>query len=187
MYIEWLPIESAPKDGTHILGVVSCQRLSFEKFLLFDIFSFQDGRWEKVFKDGWEKMFKEGKYYEFPSNLTHWIPLPTPKIEEELEELYGRREIRFPSMKIKWLPIKSAPKDGTPILGVTSPLASSFHIASFIDGCWRWCSERPPFHLEYYEGPSDPTHWIPIPEFEEDLSSLIAASIKSTKWHWFNI
>lgn len=59
---EWRPIETAPKDGTHVM--------------LFDNDAIKVGLW-------WEPYNDWGPRIALIKNPTHWIPLPTPPKEEE--------------------------------------------------------------------------------------------------------
>jgi hypothetical protein len=63
--MEWLPIESAPKDGTHIL--------------IFEVPAFEGdeqmyvvGRWSDF---GWTESYADEYAICSP---THWMPLPPP-------------------------------------------------------------------------------------------------------------
>lgn len=58
---EWQPIETAPKDGRHLVKL-DCDRYEV------DIARFRDG---KPFIVGSEFHFDRGK-------VTHWMPLPSP-------------------------------------------------------------------------------------------------------------
>jgi hypothetical protein len=65
-------------------------------------------------------------------------------------------------MKTKWLPIETAPKDGTRIIlkfteGVD--IGSYIKIDILYATAFGWMSS------EKYK--SEPTHWLPIPKFEE--------------------
>lgn len=55
----WLPIESAPKDGTQILIEVHPR--------IFDVVSWSDGAWREC-----------GNFMRLRKDPTHWRPLPTP-------------------------------------------------------------------------------------------------------------
>lgn len=55
----WMPIASAPKDGT--------------KILLLDPEGCGSGYWNG---NGW--MADWGNYYEYEPETTHWMPLPLP-------------------------------------------------------------------------------------------------------------
>jgi hypothetical protein len=70
---EWLPIETAPKDGTTILA--------WSKYLLEPV----TAAWRRnAWMASWEKgavIEYQGDYgteYKDASPLTHWQPLPTP-------------------------------------------------------------------------------------------------------------
>lgn len=80
---KWLPIESAPKDGRHIL--VGDFTKGRERF-----FGWYDGRahpWQDVVHY-WSRPSEEGFYMsngdqERPvMNATHWMPLPDPPKEQ---------------------------------------------------------------------------------------------------------
>lgn len=72
----WLPIDSAPKDGTTVL------LYSNKNGLGWDVVGY--GRYEKLgIIEGWIS----GGFSETPGNLglahpTHWMPLPTPPKNE---------------------------------------------------------------------------------------------------------
>jgi len=60
----WQPIETAPKDGTEILGSDGVARTSIQ--------------WDGEFLDRWELAWP-GAYAEDVSFYpTHWMPLPDP-------------------------------------------------------------------------------------------------------------
>ena len=76
--MDWQPIETAPKDGTVILGV---RFLSY----LGDGEVFPDGgtiQWEggpeRVFKVGWAYTGHLVRMIPPEDAPTHWIPLPAP-------------------------------------------------------------------------------------------------------------
>lgn len=59
--MEWLPIKTAPRDGS-----------------IIDLFAADGTRWENCsFEDG--RWFRYGNFYEeYEISPTHWMPLPTP-------------------------------------------------------------------------------------------------------------
>lgn len=70
----------------------------------------------------------------------------------------------------EWMPIETAPKDGTPLLlyggDHDSPsdywgeeLPSNIAVAWFCNKKWRYCS----YHSGYYGEWVNPTHWMPLP------------------------
>lgn len=71
----WLPIETAPKDGTHVLGV-------------FD-FDFDDVVGEVVYYPNWvPNQFHDWLWSTpadtFPVSPRHWQPLPKPPVSQSL-------------------------------------------------------------------------------------------------------
>jgi len=58
--IEWQPIETAPKDGTRILGFNENLEVYIPNIY------FWDDKWITYFFD------------EYSTELTHWMPLPKP-------------------------------------------------------------------------------------------------------------
>ncbi len=59
---EWQPIETAPKDGSEIIGGDrGCGDIEFY-------------RWN----DEDKKWLSRGDFYEPTNELTHWMPLPEP-------------------------------------------------------------------------------------------------------------
>lgn len=75
---EWLPIESAPKDGTSILGYR-------EGYKRVTVWWFYNNRWSN-----------EASYHSGPWNPpTHWQPLPDPPQEHPWEAV-GTRNPEYP-------------------------------------------------------------------------------------------
>ena len=66
--MEWQPIETAPKDGTLILGAWQCLNKTWDMNAMF--YSEEGG-------DGWWVEY-HGDYQHDP---THWMPLPEPPKE----------------------------------------------------------------------------------------------------------
>lgn len=63
-------------------------------------------------------------------------------------------------MDAKWLPIESAPKDGTAFLAITS-IDSSLYLF----GIGSWPPDAGFLRAIDHEGdPMYPTHWMPLPE-----------------------
>lgn len=62
---------------------------------------------------------------------------------------------------MKWQPIETAPKDGTPIIGAWQCLNKTWDMNVMFyfleDGHGSWFD----FHADYQH---DPTHWTPLPE-----------------------
>ena len=76
--VEWKPIETAPKDGTHVLVMT--------KDRIVQIAYCGDGEF-------WWRAFEHGQIYPQP---THWMPLPDPpklKVPRETKK-GGRNESR---------------------------------------------------------------------------------------------
>jgi len=63
-------------------------------------------------------------------------------------------------MKLKWLPIESAPKDGTWIIVNDGNNENISKLAAFHNEENIWSDTVGAFF--------NPTHWLPIPEFEEE-------------------
>lgn len=61
---EWRPIDTAPKDGTHILANLETRSEQWQETL------FWDGAEE------WWWSVRKGDYIEY--EVTHWMPLPQP-------------------------------------------------------------------------------------------------------------
>lgn len=78
----WRPIEEAPKDGTHFIGLIGG--------LPYDVHcrEYIEG-WKETGKSGWvssgkKKLFflKETSDSIMPCKPTHWIPLPQPPVKK---------------------------------------------------------------------------------------------------------
>lgn len=91
---EWQPIESAPRDGTHILiriewepefdyGWPAGQKLSVFEAL------FHDGDWITVISDNDFGVASDPSFTATPARLlpTHWQPLPLPPADDGAEAL----------------------------------------------------------------------------------------------------
>lgn len=103
-------------------------------------------------------------------------------LERELRDIAGRekaeynrqalaqsaRLLRDLSAQAGWRPIATAPKDGTFVLlagpsGYTStPLRVS--VCQYDGNCWRNHA-----HDWFTEGGDEPTHWMPLPEFRQEV------------------
>lgn len=72
--MKWQPIETAPRDGTEILGIYLCSG-----FADYSIVRWINGDW-RGFCDGEHSVRSqsgsETNYHE--PFLTHWMPLPSP-------------------------------------------------------------------------------------------------------------
>jgi hypothetical protein len=80
---QWQPIETAPKDGTEIIGVYSNNYGYQDKPTVY-------GPWTVAFRNGaWMASWAEGSVIEYESysgttykdaemEPTHWMPLPAP-------------------------------------------------------------------------------------------------------------
>ena len=76
----WQPIETAPRDGTHILAILvlppSKVRSGYNSYI-YEVW------WSEYAKKGKSVLF-EGQYFSgwqpwpFEANPTHWMPLPPP-------------------------------------------------------------------------------------------------------------
>lgn len=62
---KWQPIETAPKDGTDIIGSWQCLNKTWDMNKL----CFVDGMWLD-------------HYHDCQFNPTHWMPLPEPPVGE---------------------------------------------------------------------------------------------------------
>lgn len=67
---EWQPIETAPKDGTEVLGFSDMENIGAGYY--FDFILFWKGKWRT-------SSFLEEVY------VTHWMPLPEPPKESSDE------------------------------------------------------------------------------------------------------
>ena len=84
--------------------------------------------------------------------------------------------------QIDWLPIESAPKDGTLILGLCKHDADIYHdestdlLTPYASHCEGFSHVKDGPHVvqwggwwfqygSYYEVVANPTHWSPIPKF----------------------
>ena len=81
--LQWQPIESAPKDGTHILAA------RFDPFSAgFGWFNGEHVHYQDVVHY-WSKKGEEGFYAsngpDVPLHFTHWMPLPNPPKEVNCE------------------------------------------------------------------------------------------------------
>lgn len=79
---QWQPIETAPKDGTEILGVFSRDYGYQEKPTVYGPYTvrFRDGKWVSSW-DGSEVIRSQtdfGTEYEDVMDPTHWQPIPAP-------------------------------------------------------------------------------------------------------------
>lgn len=67
----WMPIETAPRDGTHILAVVAGHHLGTGLPFIPEVVEWLDGvGW-------WSEMWGVGGDY----HPTHWRPLPAPPVQ----------------------------------------------------------------------------------------------------------
>lgn len=75
----WQPIETAPKDGTWILGVRQYKQQSGKPdvWTIPTSLLWHDGRWCQGCDCDWD--FKQ------EVKPTHWMPLPQPPVECETE------------------------------------------------------------------------------------------------------
>lgn len=152
----WLPIESAPNDGTLVL--VMSPAIPFPFTAKFTPFGWMDA-------EGWILKSETSK-------PTHWIPLPKEPpntIDPSMvhDDIYGFLPgtlsdsiTHTPPTVIyvngnQWLPIDSAPKDGSPVL-VYIPSYSRSTWASYDNGVWTEDDDNLHDVL--------PTHWFQLPE-----------------------
>ena len=66
----WQPIETAPKDGTYVLGAT---HYDDGKFCGMFVMCFCDGRWQS---DGIDWRFTVKDDDKLSDKPTHWMPLP---------------------------------------------------------------------------------------------------------------
>ena len=67
--MEWQPIETAPKDGSAILGAWQCLNKTWDMDAMFWFEEDGEGAWFDYFGD-------------YDHSPTHWMPLPEPPKEE---------------------------------------------------------------------------------------------------------
>ena len=78
--MEWLPIESAPKDGTEVLlyGIWAGEIHGESKSPVIDIGSWAGGSSDYAGNDWWQ--LSTGDAYACWMRPTHWMPLPPPPV-----------------------------------------------------------------------------------------------------------
>lgn len=142
--MEWRDIESAPKDGTRVdLWTSDGERVC-------------DAYWDNgetppswhaphMFYDDVGEVEYEGR------KATHWLPIPAPPEKNMM----------------KWMPIESAPKDGTMVLGwpATGRYNQDFPAAMVWDGDRNdWIiTVGGPDQFYNIGNPDAPTHWMELP------------------------
>ena len=92
-------------------------------------------RWQEVFSDGWERK----------------------AVSDALRTRIAELEARVAASQQQWRPIETAPKDGTPFLGIEHPLGHGMCVI-------KWCRDH--WHSTYSgvaTGQEYPTHWMPLP------------------------
>ena len=77
MMAEWQPIETAPKDGTWILGI---NNRGNQAVIIWQDLALG---WSGKMRPGWIHPFSDGRLSSFwnggcGSVATHWMPLPEP-------------------------------------------------------------------------------------------------------------
>ena len=79
--MDWQPIETAPKDGTHFIGWDGKRPFRCSAGKHYVLYPHQDGG--PTYRDVWN-----GHYYDsiMPENPTHWQPLPPPSGRAALRE-----------------------------------------------------------------------------------------------------
>lgn len=80
---QWLPIESAPRDGTQVL--VWSDELYIKPYIAWwgvDQNAPEDGNEQEEWLTGDGDSWSTGYYYT-PCNPTHWMPLPAPPQTEK--------------------------------------------------------------------------------------------------------
>ena len=80
--MDWQPIETAPKDGTEVIGIYCREWDHFEKTIYGPwTIAFKRGKWMASW-DGWNIIESEtyaGTTDKEPDmEPTHWMPLPEP-------------------------------------------------------------------------------------------------------------
>lgn len=80
--MKWEPIETAPKDGTPILGVLFRQYLGGGMFTDGAVMMWEGGP-GRVLKGGWAYMGHCVSFVDGSMEPTHWIPLPEPLAQRE--------------------------------------------------------------------------------------------------------
>lgn len=80
--LEWQPIESAPRDGTHILlfGIWAGEISGVSKSPVIDIGIWTGGTSDFPGDDWWS--LPTGDAYACWMRATHWMPLPKPPKDE---------------------------------------------------------------------------------------------------------
>lgn len=77
---EWQPIETAPKDGTHILAARAGECIGVDEIEITEWCVMENFTWEHVEGDTYRKV--RGEPTEFWNGnghrATHWMPLPAP-------------------------------------------------------------------------------------------------------------
>lgn len=79
----WLPIDTAPRDGTPFLGLIR-EIDSPENQARIEMMFWQKYAKAKVKREGWR--IKHLPYYAYNDEyeaVTHWSPLPAPLIERQ--------------------------------------------------------------------------------------------------------
>jgi len=79
---EWQPIDTAPRDGTWILG---CNNRGQQAVIIWKEYAFDH---TGLSKSGWIHPFTHGELSPFFnsafSNATHWQPLPAPPPQDSI-------------------------------------------------------------------------------------------------------
>lgn len=106
--------------------------------------------------DRWDKDQRSGKLLTALSG--HMAPGYDPRVDLIREALSRRPDA--PSAG-EWMPIETAPKDGTPILGWSDEGVAYVcwaYWATECGGCWRFFDTGKGDTYAFY-----PTHWRPLP------------------------
>ena len=77
---EWMPIETAPKDGTQILVARAGEEIGMGAVEIVDWCVMENWHWEQVGDDLYRKV-KDAPSEFWNGNghrATHWLPLPAP-------------------------------------------------------------------------------------------------------------